>query len=115
LSSGSHHVCLVQDDQLEASLVGKDHSSGRKVLDLFSNDVDASFVRGVELETVVAHARRRLVDLAGDGEDGRGLACAGRAVKEEVREAIERDELVNRRDDVAVRNDVVQRSGSILT
>jgi len=56
-------------------------------LNLAPHDADAAVVRGVELE----HHRRHLagaVDLAGDCEHGGGLACAGRAVEEQVGEAV---------------------------
>lgn len=47
------------------------------------------------LEAVVAHDALVVVDLARDGEDGRRLARARRAVEEEVRHPVLGDELVD--------------------
>lgn len=62
-------------------------------LDLSAHDVNASIVRCVELQRHVGHVLA--VELLGHGEDGRGLAGAGRAVEEEVGEAVLTHQLLN--------------------
>lgn len=90
------------------------HLRTRKRLDLLAHDVNAAIVGGVQLsksgsatrfspkraplahlEAVVPQRRARPIDLACHGENRRGLAGAGRAIEEQVRNAVLRDELVD--------------------
>ena len=47
LGSLSHHVCFIEDDELEA--LREEGSRLGELLDLLANDVDTAVVRGVEL------------------------------------------------------------------
>jgi hypothetical protein len=44
-----HHVCLVEDDELEEAGFGMQGTCLCKGLDLFADDVDATVVRCIEL------------------------------------------------------------------
>ena len=50
LSSGSHHISFIEDDEFEA--LGEQCSRLGKVLDLFAHDVDTTVVGGVQLREV---------------------------------------------------------------
>jgi hypothetical protein len=91
LSGVCHGVGLVKDDELEARNAcprgrrahREDLLCGGEGLDLLAHDVDATVVGGIELEHHLAHVLGT-VDATGEGEDGRRLACARRAVEQQV-------------------------------
>lgn len=115
-----HGVGLVEDNQLVprhgcfgAAAHAEDLLGGGKRLDLLAHHVDAAVVGRVELQHHLPHLGGT-VDAPREGQDGRGLARAGRAVEEQVRQAVGVDKLVNGGEDVLVAFDVVEGLWSVL-
>ena len=86
-----HGVAFIQDDEFE--FVAKDGTSGSEILDFIAHDVDASIVRGIELQCHVRNGGA--VDLTGQGEDGGCLSGAWGAVEQEMRELVFSQEFLN--------------------
>jgi hypothetical protein len=103
-------IALIENDQLDT--LAHDLLRSAERLDLVPDDVDSSLIRGIELEgrVLVVFAKH----LLGDGDDARSLTSAWRAVKEKMREFLLVDELGHGRDDLSVRNDVVEARGPEL-
>lgn len=99
-----HGISLVEDNELEAGhgvgfgrrAHGEDLLRARKRLDLLADHVNATVVRGVELQHHLPHVGGA-VDTPGQGEDGGRLSRAGRSVEEEMWEAVGVDELIDGR------------------
>lgn len=72
-----------------------------KVLDLLSDDLDTSFIRGIEFQNVVSVRVASLscyllsIDLSCNAEDGTRFACSGRTVEQHVGKRVGSEEIVD--------------------
>jgi hypothetical protein len=97
-----HHICLVEDDELEETGFGMQSASLCKGLDLFADDVNATVVGCIELRIGECEClesgkwadfedilfKLSAIDATCNSDDGTGLACTWRAVEEEMGNAV---------------------------
>ena len=105
MSRLGHHVCLVEDDELEEAWFGVQSTRLCKGLDLFADDVDATVIRCIELRIGLCDKVRFwliglptyledvlfelvAIDSTCNSDDRTRLACAWRSVEEEMRNAV---------------------------